>query len=371
MADTDLAYRILSAKPGATIKLDPPRKEFQGPIKIHQPLIIDGQSGTIWAERGPVVIIESPNVELRNLNIEITGNEGLLSDEEACALVVRGGHKPRLQQVAVRGNVLGLDAEEGGWRYPRSLRLNALRAGQAHTFTLRLVAPVPFRIESEISGVAVNPQKFAAGPGEVTLQIEPMSPGTRLRGILRVMTTDLIRRVEVSGQLLAGPNAGDLGYGQVIYQPVDWAEASVPVARPPQAQAPAPVPPPPPLPKPAPSPRVPQPAPVPVPETVAAPPDPELPDVISLPSPPQQPAQPALPRTRSRNRIDTNDLPGIFSPPAPVVEPAADPAATESPLWNSGDTSAKPDEPTSDPIDSPNKKKPRRPPDDLPSIFGG
>jgi hypothetical protein len=50
---------------------------------------------------------------------------------------------------------------------------------------------------------------------------------------------------------------------------------------------------------------------------------------------------------RRGNRIDTTNLPDIFSAPGttPVAESPPEPETTDSPLWNSGDTTAKPEEP--------------------------
>ena len=88
-------------------------REFKGPLVLRRPIIIEGQGGTIWAEKGPVVQIESTGVELRDVNIEITSREANLSGAEG---LLSRRHQPApvtFDQVSVRGNVMGLDREEG------------------------------------------------------------------------------------------------------------------------------------------------------------------------------------------------------------------------------------------------------------------
>src|SRR6516165_10896794 len=112
MADS-LQDQLDRLKPGETFKLDPPQREFKGPLVIRQPVVLDGQNGTIWTEKGPVVRIEAAGVTLRDVNVEITSRDAALSGDAACALVVAPGLHVSLDNVSVRGNVTGLDREEG------------------------------------------------------------------------------------------------------------------------------------------------------------------------------------------------------------------------------------------------------------------
>ena len=208
---------------GGVVTLDPPGKEFQGPLVIRRPVTINGQGGTIWAEKGPVLVIESVGVVLSELNVEVTGTEDRLSGEEACAILARST-PPTLSRVAVRGLVTGIVGEEGEWRYPRIVRLNKVKAGAVHTFTLRLVVPVACRMDSLISGVTVAPAELPAGQIEVVIRLEPMSEGIRLRGLLLLSTGRLTRRVELSGHVSASGSDVTTGTGQIVYQPADWGQ---------------------------------------------------------------------------------------------------------------------------------------------------
>lgn len=285
---------LIGSAPGGVLTLDPPGKEFQGPVTIRRPVTIRGQGGTIWAERGPVLVIESTGVVLENLNVEITGRDESATGEAACALVARSS-PPRLSQVAVRGHVLGIPGEEGEWHYPTAVRLGKVRAGVAHEFVLRLGVPVPCKVDSLVSGVNVSPTSLAAGLVDVTVRVDALPEGIRLRGALRLVTHGLVRRIELSGHLAADGPGVQTGTGQVVYA------GSAPAVTSPSA------------------------APASSDDTIITLPPPP-PPVAVVPPPPVAP--PPAPRTatpaRSRYRVI-----GASPPPSSVFgTPAADPPST-------------------------------------------
>lgn len=337
---TDINSLLASAK-GGVLTLDPPGKEFQGPLVVRRPVTINGNGCTIWAEAGPVVVIESTGVTLGELNIEVTGTEESLAGEAACALVARTA-APTLSRVAVRGLVVGIPGEEGEWRYPRIVRLNRIAAGTAHTFTLRLTVPVDCRIESMVSGVVVAPQTLRAGEVEVAVRVEAMAEGIRLRGLLRLSTVRLTRRIELSGHVVAVGTGVATGTGQVLFQPADWSgtAAAVPPAPPPAPAAPPP-------PKPSPAPR---PAP---PPTAAAPPP-------VVPPPPALP--PPAPKPKARYRFPTT-AGDAFAPPPPPPEPIENENEAELPYAIPESTPPIPEPPpSSDPLTKkPGMRKTNRP----------
>jgi hypothetical protein len=199
MASKKIQDLIDKVKPGGTLKLHPPEQEYQGPIVIRKPITIDGQHSNFWCkEKGPVLSIESNGVVIDDLNIAITGKESKLSGVEACALVVKQGLAVNLNNVTVKGNVLGLDEEEGDWRYPRSIKLS-LKPGQPHDFKVKIIAPVQCKLKSEISGLTIQPSGLKGGEEtEVTLKTEALSQGVRLKGDIFLKTACLSRKIEVT-----------------------------------------------------------------------------------------------------------------------------------------------------------------------------
>jgi F-box protein 11 len=217
MADS-LQDQLDRLKPGETFKLDPPQREFKGPLVIRQPVVLDGQNGTIWTEKGPVVRIEAAGVTLRDVNVEITSRDAALSGDAACALVVAPGLHVSLDNVSVRGNVTGLDREEGVWRCPLKLQLGDLKAGQPHTFRVLLVVPAPCHAESKIDGLHVEPRDVQGDPTSVIVRLDPMQPGTLLRGQIWLKTTFLTRRIMVSGRITDAASA-QVGQGRTLWRP--------------------------------------------------------------------------------------------------------------------------------------------------------
>jgi len=201
--------RRLDASPaGSNLTLFP--REFPGPVVVRRPLTLDGREAVVWAMRGPVVAVDSDGVVLRNLRIEVTGTtqeEGEEDEAAECALQVRNPGSVRLENVEVRGRVTGLAGEEGGWRYPLSLRLGQLSHGMEHRSILRLKVPVPSTLASRISGLRVAPRQLSPGLNEIELRIERMPQDTLIHGRLALETPRVRRSIMVAGQILPAENS--------------------------------------------------------------------------------------------------------------------------------------------------------------------
>src|SRR5215217_8338858 len=86
-------------------------REYPGPVAIRHSLVLDGQGSTIWALNGPVISCQAAGVTLRNLRLEVTGASDTNRMENNCALKVEHGYTPRLENVEVRGTVMGIPEE--------------------------------------------------------------------------------------------------------------------------------------------------------------------------------------------------------------------------------------------------------------------
>ncbi len=222
MSNTEIQQLIDQAGVGGVLKLTPAKKEFQGPAIIRNPLTIEGQSCTLWAEQGPVLFVKSDGVVLNGLNIEVTGPDDQEGDD-ACALKVEENREVIFDHVSVRGNVAGLEEEEGEWRYPKSLRIGRLQPGHSHDFTAKLVIPVPCQFRSEIAGLMVTPAKSKGGAVKLLLRIDPLSPGTILRGTITIRTASLVRMIHVNANTPVHTTGTEIvGSGQDVYAPEDW-----------------------------------------------------------------------------------------------------------------------------------------------------
>ncbi len=226
MSADSLQDRLDRLPDGATLKLEPPGFEFKGPIVLRKPVTIEGQGGTVWAATGPVLRVDSPGVTLADVNVEVTTSE-TPAGPAGCALETRPGVSVTLRGVSVRGNVSGMAEEDGAWACPRHLRLGNLRAGIAHEFQVCLVTPTPCGVESTIQGVEVLPRDLPAGRNTVTLRVEALTLGTRLRGHLLLKTRRLLRRLPVSGHFT---DTGTTGNGQLLWQPEGVVPPPAPMA---------------------------------------------------------------------------------------------------------------------------------------------
>lgn len=357
MPAPDLSTLINGIKPNGLLTLDPPRKEFQGPIVIRQPMTIHGQGSTIWAERGPVVVIESAGVTLKDLNIEVTGSEDKLGEDQKCALIARSG-AVKLDQVGVRGDVDGVPGEDRGWKYPRILRLNKLKSGQEHQFRLRLVVPVACRIESAIVGLELSPRDLTPGSNEILMKVERLTEGIRLRGTLKLVAGPVNRRIELSGHITSQGAGVGSGMGQIIYEAPD-APSSVPASAGGTVVIPAPsVPPIPPA----------QPG-----TTVVMPPPPVAVTPPPVPIPTPMATSPSSSRPLSKMR-KTGSLSSMFGPPPEKVpDPEPEPEPTPPPAPEPvAETPPDPPEESPQPPSPPLKKKSSmRRTDGLGGLFGG
>jgi hypothetical protein len=115
---------IDSLRKGDVLELLP--HEFPGSVILNRSLIVDGQRATIWALKGPVMVVQSHGVVPRNLRIEVIADHPQAGNDEDCALTVQSGVQVKFDNVEVRGAVAGLDTEEGAWQYPYSIELGSL-----------------------------------------------------------------------------------------------------------------------------------------------------------------------------------------------------------------------------------------------------
>ena len=319
----DLQRAIDALPNGGTLRLLP--REYPGPLVISHSLMLDGNGSTIWAPRGPVVFCQASRVVLRDLRVEVTTDE-TSETEDHCALKVNSGASISVENVEVRGSVIGLSQEEGDWRYPHTLQLGSVPFGIEHDLIIRLWVPVPCQISSRISGLEVQPQHLDPGTNEVTLHVERIGKDTLLSGTLYISTPQLKRSIVVNGHVSkTGPKKSRAKKpAQIIWQPSDW-EALVAMPRPIYQ---APLPPPPPL-SPNPS-EVIYGAPTPPPQTVNSIP----PEQLSEPSGPSiqwPPPAPVIPEHQPLAQ-PTAPVPSIPPTPQPAAPPSPAPLTGGSPV---------------------------------------
>jgi hypothetical protein len=193
---------IDAAAPASTLRLM--RDEYQGPVVIAKPLVLEGGEGALWAKSGPVLTISAPDVTLRHLDIEVTGRGDAAGDAGVALHVAATALRLRLDDVQVRGRTRGLGAEDGEWQLPATLDLGEFAARAANDFRFRVRVPVAVELTSAVEGVALSPAQIEAGEHQITLQVRDVAPETLLVGYLEVRSAQLTRAVALRGAAVAG-----------------------------------------------------------------------------------------------------------------------------------------------------------------------
>ncbi len=240
MSAGDLQSHVDATPSGGTLRLEPPRAEVRGPVTLSKPITIEGQGCSIWADKGPVVVVRSSGVTLKELRIEIPGQGSkALGGREACALLVEGGAGGTFSDVTVMGNVEGLPTEEGEWSLPSAVRLKTLQSGVPHELKVRVYVPVACALESRVADLDVAPTHLEAGTHEVVLKLDALADGGRIFGSLEVRTLALCRRIRLSGSARAsGPF--DHVSGDVVHSPGNWDDLVGKSPEPPKPAEPGP-----------------------------------------------------------------------------------------------------------------------------------
>lgn len=120
IAPKDLSDAIAAARPGAVIELD--SGEHVGQVVIDKPVVIEGRGASTWLgnRTGTVLIIRCAGVELRDLQIEMTG------DLQHPAILAEGPFGPVLRNVAIRRGELYVAGPLLRFAPPPPIRLRAL-----------------------------------------------------------------------------------------------------------------------------------------------------------------------------------------------------------------------------------------------------
>lgn len=172
--------------------------EYEGPLVVERPCVVDGRGSTLWAKKGPVLVVSAPNVTIRNLRVEVTGNpEG----REAFTAIKTSDPNTKLENIEVYGNVVGSAGESESWELPSVISLGEFAADKTNTFTVSLDAPSDAKLLSKVKGLQVQPEQLIAGQNRLTLTTDGLRHNTILYGELMVQSS-VSRRIYITGKAL-------------------------------------------------------------------------------------------------------------------------------------------------------------------------
>lgn len=167
--------------------------EYEGPLQVDRPCVIDGSGATLWASCGPVLEILAPGVTVKNLRVEVT------EEQAACRTALRSASgKLSLEQVEVRGDVEGIPGEAVHWDLPPLIALGTFAAGAVNVFSVPIQAAGAGELSCAIGGLDLSPARLSAGAQTLSLRTGELRDHTVLYGDIFVKTA-VTRRICVTG----------------------------------------------------------------------------------------------------------------------------------------------------------------------------
>lgn len=175
--------------------------EYEGPLAINRPCVIDGNLSTLWVNKGPALIINSDNVFIKNLRIDvIDANENY--DEQTA--VKGNGHKVTFENVKVSGRVTGVGGESAEWQLPGTLQLGDIKAEQENFIDIVLNAAADADIVNNIKCIELSVSKLKKGKNIIRIKTGSIRENTILFGELSIKTR-LTRTVYLLGEVKKYP----------------------------------------------------------------------------------------------------------------------------------------------------------------------
>lgn len=212
MTDISISERLKNQTKGKIIEI--PYGEFMEQVIIDKPVFIKASnSGITIVGPSPTVSILKKGIKLENINI-------ICSDSNETCLQIKEKTEPEFINVCVRGNVAGIDGEEGTWDIPDVLDL-AVIPERDTTNIFTIFSPVHGRIYPEnIKAISCSPEKIKPGLNSLTLKIEEIQKGCLLNGNL-VIETDVLhlkRRIVLTGNTLSPVDEIQTCEGKIIWK---------------------------------------------------------------------------------------------------------------------------------------------------------
>jgi len=230
MSSNNFQIQIDQTPSGETLNLSP--GEYQGPLLVNKPITLEGcvQDGkirtTIWSQQGPVIIITADDVKFLNLNVEVTMQNGDTDKDADVAIKSEPGVQVELENVTVRGRLVGLNGEAGDWLLPRSLDLGTLAARKLNRYKLRIFVPVPCQVSTKVSGLTIKPVNLQQGLNDVSLEVRDICKDCFISGTILVRSAFVNRSIELTGRT---PSTEDI---EPIADVLIWEPKDVPPPEP-------------------------------------------------------------------------------------------------------------------------------------------
>ncbi|MFX0132607.1 MAG: TIR domain-containing protein [Candidatus Hodarchaeota archaeon] len=198
--------------------------EFHGELEIKKAITIRSNQLTVtFVGNSPTVNIQSKDVMLENINI-------VSNDENGVCLSVKKGCNPKFKNVFLKGNVEGLEHEEGDWDIPDVLNL-AIIPNEVTNNRFIINCPVAAKIyPSDTDIIKCEPHTLTSGYNELELTIKEIPKGNVITGALIIETENykLKRKISLCGNTLNDEIDTSTYQDKLIWQPESYTTMNLP-----------------------------------------------------------------------------------------------------------------------------------------------
>jgi stress response protein SCP2 len=201
---SSLQQTVSQTPAGGTVTL--PRGEHQGPLYLDKPIILQGMGAVIWSQNGPVLVVQSGGVTLRDVEIEATAPDENVAEADV-ALWVSPGIEVQLYNVRTRGEIIGVPGAAGTWKLPPALDLGEFAPRAVNSFVIEIETPQQCDLKADIQGVSLLPARLGAGKQRVEILVQNVSSDTFLAGNIQLSTGGVARTIPLSGRSASEPRA--------------------------------------------------------------------------------------------------------------------------------------------------------------------
>ena len=203
MIDNNIQQLIDSGS--SVVKL--PAGEFRGPFYADRPCTIEGNGTTLWNSDNNVFVIDSPDVKLKDLRIEMI-------DPAEDRFSVCSKYPFEAENVEIIGLTAGAGDEDTVPDVQKQIKLGSFRAETENTFVFEIYSPGDATVETEMKDISVFPVSLKKGINRITVKTAVLPSGTFIYGDILIKSF-FTRRFYIQG--MASENS-EIVADKLIYQ---------------------------------------------------------------------------------------------------------------------------------------------------------
>ena len=177
------------------MEFDLEQDQYKGPLIIDRPCLINGHGSTIWAKKGPAIIINSKNVVIRDLNVELT-KRNVVNIEKTAIQMNYGDTK--FANVKIVGEIKGL-GNDFDWKLPIKFDLKEYDPNEFRTYMFPIRLPIKAKLVSNCPEIIVSPTNLDVGANNIKIQVKDYRYDHLLYGEIYIVTGGISRKIAIVG----------------------------------------------------------------------------------------------------------------------------------------------------------------------------